>query len=511
MLTKEGPNGSTVLGEMAHMIADKPNGPRGDRTISEKYLRSYENLILLCADHHKIIDDDPQTYTLDKLRSIKTQHEAWVKTLDGAVPSVPGINISYVIIRGDMGLSELKLGRDSEVFGPSRYDFNLVYKEPLHWALELQQLSQPWVGYPPHLDWEALRTLGAPIAPLRPVFPLKRELARRGIDATRIIQTEFVWLDLGTNNCAGVGPLEDLASLDPHLSSSSPRWIAGLRAWILNNFETKTEHGELQALLPTIQVHEPLFYCLNVEANERAGKTLRLLSQGRVACDVAIDSRPVLVPLGCVFEDPGEEMWRIDGTECQMLDRDGYLSDFELSTSLLYSEQGFLEENMIGPRMIVDSFQIRDAAGRIVEQGDVRLPHKVKEYINCWFFGGSCPEIFYRVNSDGGWKYFGAALQGAIGPARARAETVSVADVRGGDRVEILILEVPGEVAFISVDVLLSPRHGEAELLQRCSDVVLTPSGRVSFDFISESAGRIAVRLVGYFERNVPCVDAAPL
>ncbi len=35
-------------------------------------------LILLCRVHHKIIDDQTQTYTVEVLRKMKTTHEAWV-------------------------------------------------------------------------------------------------------------------------------------------------------------------------------------------------------------------------------------------------------------------------------------------------------------------------------------------------------------------------------------------------------------------------------------------------
>lgn len=36
------------------------------------------NLLLLCFDHHKIVDDDPATYTIPKLQRVRTEHLAWV-------------------------------------------------------------------------------------------------------------------------------------------------------------------------------------------------------------------------------------------------------------------------------------------------------------------------------------------------------------------------------------------------------------------------------------------------
>jgi hypothetical protein len=37
------------------------------------------NLILLCLDHHKVVDDDPATYPVDRLLEIRTSHYAWVE------------------------------------------------------------------------------------------------------------------------------------------------------------------------------------------------------------------------------------------------------------------------------------------------------------------------------------------------------------------------------------------------------------------------------------------------
>jgi hypothetical protein len=39
---------------------------------------AYENLILLCLEHHKIVDDDPAFWTIDELRKMKRVHEARV-------------------------------------------------------------------------------------------------------------------------------------------------------------------------------------------------------------------------------------------------------------------------------------------------------------------------------------------------------------------------------------------------------------------------------------------------
>ncbi len=43
-----------VLGEMAHIVAESPNGPRGDSPLTPEQRNRYENLILLCNQHTTI-------------------------------------------------------------------------------------------------------------------------------------------------------------------------------------------------------------------------------------------------------------------------------------------------------------------------------------------------------------------------------------------------------------------------------------------------------------------------
>lgn len=61
------------IGEMAHMIAREPNGPRG---VPEGGSDSYDNLILLCPTCHRKIDKSPLgTYTIVQLKEWKRVHE----------------------------------------------------------------------------------------------------------------------------------------------------------------------------------------------------------------------------------------------------------------------------------------------------------------------------------------------------------------------------------------------------------------------------------------------------
>lgn len=72
-------NTSFLVGEQAHIVAEKTNGPRGDSILPIEERNSYHNLILLCANHHKIIDGDEGKFPIERLHFIKSSHELWVQ------------------------------------------------------------------------------------------------------------------------------------------------------------------------------------------------------------------------------------------------------------------------------------------------------------------------------------------------------------------------------------------------------------------------------------------------
>ena len=68
----------SLVGEACHIIAHELGGPRGDSPLTEDQRDKYGNLILLCRVHHKQVDDQPLTYTPERLLDFKTDHERWV-------------------------------------------------------------------------------------------------------------------------------------------------------------------------------------------------------------------------------------------------------------------------------------------------------------------------------------------------------------------------------------------------------------------------------------------------
>lgn len=67
---------------IAHIIADKPKGPRGDPVLSGQLRYELSNLMLLCDRHHRLIDHEQVAeHTVERLSRMKEQHEQRIQFL----------------------------------------------------------------------------------------------------------------------------------------------------------------------------------------------------------------------------------------------------------------------------------------------------------------------------------------------------------------------------------------------------------------------------------------------
>lgn len=74
------------VGELAHIVSDSPEGPRGDPTRSKELAKDEANLMLACFDCHKRIDvlRNVEDYPEAKLLRWKREHEARVSSIYNA-------------------------------------------------------------------------------------------------------------------------------------------------------------------------------------------------------------------------------------------------------------------------------------------------------------------------------------------------------------------------------------------------------------------------------------------
>jgi hypothetical protein len=66
----------TVIAEIAHIRSEKPDGPRYDPEYPESLIDQEENLLLLCAKHHKPVDDHDSVYPTEELLEWKRKQVA---------------------------------------------------------------------------------------------------------------------------------------------------------------------------------------------------------------------------------------------------------------------------------------------------------------------------------------------------------------------------------------------------------------------------------------------------
>lgn len=70
-------DGKTFIGQIAHIEGAKPRGPRYNPEMEDTDRADFQNLILLCDEHHKIIDNktNEEEYPKKLLQEWKKQHE----------------------------------------------------------------------------------------------------------------------------------------------------------------------------------------------------------------------------------------------------------------------------------------------------------------------------------------------------------------------------------------------------------------------------------------------------
>jgi len=60
---------------IAHIIADSPDGPRGDPELSFKLKADISNLMLMCDEHHRLIDREDVVSILKLVLSVPLDNE----------------------------------------------------------------------------------------------------------------------------------------------------------------------------------------------------------------------------------------------------------------------------------------------------------------------------------------------------------------------------------------------------------------------------------------------------
>ena len=78
--SSSGESDAIVTGHICHIYAVSKVGPRGKSGFTQEDLNSPENLILLCPNHHALVDGQPETYPAEMLKEWKETHESEMRS-----------------------------------------------------------------------------------------------------------------------------------------------------------------------------------------------------------------------------------------------------------------------------------------------------------------------------------------------------------------------------------------------------------------------------------------------
>ncbi len=142
------------IAEAAHIYAFSTQGPRGNDLIENDKLNEVDNLMLVCADCHKTMDNEPDggRYTVELLKKWKQQHEARVEIVTGVDPKKSSHVLLYGANIGDHS-SPLNFADAAQALFPHRYpadgraielstsNSSFRDRDAAFWAIESERLK----------------------------------------------------------------------------------------------------------------------------------------------------------------------------------------------------------------------------------------------------------------------------------------------------------------------------------------------------------------------------------
>lgn len=140
---------ASLVGEECHIVSSQPAGPRHDTAFPTDETDSYDNLILLCRVHHKLVDDQHETYTTPLIHQIKTNHEKWVQEKLANTSLLPRVRLKRVkenvlpyLVRFTSGKDVLNLVDGTSMF---QYDHDeLTSAEEVELVGGFIQVARDW-------------------------------------------------------------------------------------------------------------------------------------------------------------------------------------------------------------------------------------------------------------------------------------------------------------------------------------------------------------------------------
>lgn len=132
-LTKTAGNFAAI----AHICAFSAKGPRASKRLDDRSVNALPNLMLLCPDCHKLVDDDPKRFPVEVLRAQKKAHEDRIHMLTATRPDRHTVAVALTATVADRKVS-ISTAEIQQAVAPRyvgerdvvRIDLNSVPEEP---------------------------------------------------------------------------------------------------------------------------------------------------------------------------------------------------------------------------------------------------------------------------------------------------------------------------------------------------------------------------------------------
>lgn len=148
-------NQQVNIAQKAHIWAFSSAGPRGNEGVDSSLLNSLDNLMLVCHQCHRLIDQDSdgETYSVELLQLMKSKHEHRIDVVTSISPEMQSTILLYGANIGQQS-SPLNFNRSATALFPDRYPSDTkpitlnLDGSPLQdhtdcfWQLEQQVLEQ---------------------------------------------------------------------------------------------------------------------------------------------------------------------------------------------------------------------------------------------------------------------------------------------------------------------------------------------------------------------------------
>ena len=123
-------DGKTIVSKICHIEAASKNGPRYNPNMTDDERRAFENLILLCDEHHSIIDnpENEKDYPVSLLQEWKKLHESI--TLENKLIENPNLLAQAINIIANIDLDEdIEQNENTQAFKiDSKISYNSIQR-----------------------------------------------------------------------------------------------------------------------------------------------------------------------------------------------------------------------------------------------------------------------------------------------------------------------------------------------------------------------------------------------